>query len=243
MTIDGHAVADLVGRSGKKIFFMIEFTFARRELSESLTPFFNAPGEFFFAEAPQARLAALARIRPLPVSIIMARAGSAPSLFIFEEAKQGCPVVYREPFPWDESAAIKSIAADFSVAPTSAEEMYDMYVRHEVSDAAKKHFTTLVASLTERFFRTLDKANLHGSVYLDTPHDLPLTIPYHRRHVVIEDVPVASLLEKFGFSVRGGAPVTPRIALRYLAPFFELYFDDNRSEFNELLRRKLHWLA
>jgi hypothetical protein len=243
MVIDGRVVADPIGRSGKKVSFIIELTFAARELSESLAPFFNAPGEFFFAEAPQAQLAALARIKPLPLNIIAVRDGGKSSLFIFQEAEQGCSVVYRESFSWDASMAVRGIAQSFAVSFSSAEEIYGMYVRGEVSDAAKKYFDALVAPSAERFFGALDKANIHGLTYLDAPRDISLKTPYHRHHVTIENVPVASLLEKFGFSSDDAALMSPRIVLRYLAPFFELYFDNNRSELNELLKRKLHWLA
>ena len=145
VAIDGRVVIDPVGHSGKKVSFVIELTFASRELSETLAPFFNSPGEFFFAEAPQVQLSALARILPLPVSIITARDGQS-SLFVFQEAEKGCVVVYREPFLWDGEAVIRSIVADLGIPPSVAEEIYSMYVRGEVSDAAKKHLDTLVTN-------------------------------------------------------------------------------------------------
>lgn len=242
IVIDGHAAHDLVGHVGKKISIVMELTFANRELVGTLMPFFNAPGEFFFAEAPQARLAALAHVKPLPLSIIAAHGGKS-SLFVFQEGEKNCPVVYREPFLWDASAAVRGIAANVGVTVPSAREIYDTYIHGEVSEAAKKYFDALIAPLSERFLQALDKADVRGSVYIDAPQDPPLKIPYRRRRAVIEDVPVTALLEKFGFSVVDKTNISSRIVLRYLAPFFELYFDNNRSELNELLRRKLHWLA
>ena len=241
--VDGRIVADPVGHSGKKISFVIELTFASRELSEALAPFFNAPGEFFFAEGPQARLAALACVKPLPASIIAANDDGKSSLFILQEADRGCSVTYREPFPWDASAMIRSISRDLGVSDSSAEEIYEKYLRREVSDSAKKYLSALIAPVVERFLQALDKAHLHGSTYLDLPHDLPLQMPYHRHRVMIEEVPVATLLAKFGFLPDEAGKISPRMALRYLVPFFELYFDSYHSEINELLRRKLHWLA
>jgi hypothetical protein len=243
MTIDGRPAHDPIGRSGKKISFVIELTFVNRELAETLLPFFNAPGEFFFAESPQAQLAALAHIRPLPLCIITAQDGRKSSLFVLQEAEKGCPVVYHEPFAWDSMAAVRNIAADFGIAPALAEEIYDMYVRGEVSDAAKKHFDALVVPSTAGFLQAMDKADIHGYAYLDVPHGLSLKLPYRRRHAVIEDVPTATLLEKFGFSIDSKVKISPRIVLRYLAPFLELYLDNNQSELNELLRKKLHWLG
>jgi hypothetical protein len=243
VTIDGCPVSDSLGRSGKKISFVLELTFANRELSETLTPFFNAPGEFFFAEAAQARLAALARVRPLPVSILESAHNSGSSLFILQGADKGCPVVYREPFPWDGEAMVGSIARDLGIVPSAAEEIYGKYIRREVSDAANKYLDSLIAPASKRFLEVLDKADLRGSMYQDSPRDLPFKLPYRRRRVTLEAVPVDAFLKKFGFSVREGLTMEPRTALRYLVPFFELYFDNNRSELNELLRRKLHWLS
>ncbi len=243
IAIDSRVVADPIGRSGRKVSFVVELTFANRELSETLAPFFNSPGEFFFAEAPQARLSALARIKSLPVNMITTRDGERSSLFIFEAAEQGCPVVYREYFLWESGALAKSLATDLGIDPTSAEEVYNMYVRGEVSDAAKKHFEVVLAAATEQFLRALDQANLRGSVYVDAPRTLPFRVPRRRRYVIIEDVPVQSLLKKFGFSASDETQISPQVMLRYLAPFLELYFDHNRSELNKFLRRKLHWLA
>ena len=241
--INSRAVESPIGHSGGKVSFVIELTFVNRELAEVLAPFFNAPGEFFFAEAPQARLAALARIRPLPVNIVAARGDGVSSLFVLQEAERDFPVVYREPFPWDAREAIQNIAADLGISPALAEEIYDQYAGCEVSAAAKKHFDALVSPSLKRFLEMLDKANLRGTLYLDAPRSLPPNAPRRRRRTVMENVPVAEILEKFGFSVSGTGKVPPHIALRYLAPFFELYFDSNRSGLNELLRKKLHWLA
>jgi hypothetical protein len=241
--VDGRLVSDPVGRSGKKISFVIELTFANRELSETLTPFFNAPGEFFFAEAQQARLAALARIRPLPVSMIMTRDGGRSSLFVLEEAEKGCPVVYQEPFPWDAAAVVRQIAVDLGIDPVSAEDIYAMYVRREVSESAKKHLDTIADPSAKKFLQAIDKANLRGPAYLDAPRGLPFSLPHRRGKAVIEDLPTGELLQKFGFSAPAAGPIPQHVALRYLAPFLELYFDNNRSELNLRLRRRLHWLG
>ncbi|MGB7957586.1 MAG: hypothetical protein WCF77_01960 [Minisyncoccia bacterium] len=243
VTVDGHVVSDLVGRSGKKVSFVTDLTFSNRELSEMLLPFFNAPGEFFFAEGPQARLAALARVRALPVNMIVARDGGKSSLFVFEEAEEGCPVVYHEPFPWDPAAVVRQIAVDLGVDQISAEDIYTMYVYGEVSESVKKRLDTIADPSAKRFLQAIDKANLRGSVYLDVPRGLPFPLPHRRGKAIIEDFPTEEILLKFGFSARGGRHITQHVALRYLAPFFELYFDNNRSELNERLRRKLHWLA
>ena len=243
IAVDHRTISDPIGRTGKKVSFVIELTFVNRELSETLVPFFNAPGEFFFAEAQQARLAALARIHALPVNMITARDGGKSSLFIFEEAEKGCPVVYHEPFLWDAAAVVRQVAINLGIDPVSAEGIYTMYIRREVSESVKKYLDAIANSSTKRFLQAIDKANLRSSVYLDAPRDLPFSLPHRRGKAVIKDFPTAELLRKFGFSSRSDEYVPRRVALWYLAPFFELYFDNNRSELNERLRRRLHWLG
>jgi hypothetical protein len=244
IAIDGRVVADPVGRAAAAVSFVIELTFAARVLSDVLSPFFNAPGEFFFAEAPQARLSALVGAESL-ASAAMIRAGSdgTSSLFVFEAAEQGCPVVYREPFPWDATVPIRLIEEDLSVSRVSAEIIYRAYVRNDVSDGVKKYFDALIMPSFGRFLHAIDKAHLHGPVYSDTPYCLPFPLPYRRGSAILAPVPVETLLEHFGFSMREPTVLDPMIALRYLAPFFHLYFDTDRGVLNDLLRRKLHWLA
>jgi hypothetical protein len=140
-------------------------------------------------------------------------------------------------------AVVQGIADDLGVAPAQAEEIYRIYLSGDLSDTARKHFDALMVPLTAQFARALDKANIRGFTYLDAPRDLPFKLPYHRRRAVIENVPIDALLKKFGFSGSYHGEITPRLALRYLAPFFALYFDNNRSELNDLLQRKLHWLG
>lgn len=243
IAIDGHPVIHPVGHVGGKVSFVIELTFANREFSDLLAPFFNAPGEFFFAEAPQARLAALARIQSPPVNMVISGLNEKSSLFVLEEAEKGCPVVYREPFPWDATATVRGIAADLGVAQSVAEEIFHIYLHGQISDGAKKYFDAMSAPQMDRFLSAIDKANIHGPVYVDAPYDAPFKLPHRRGRAAIDPVPVEALLEKFGFAADGDAAVSPMLALRYLAPFFELYFDNNRSELNDVLRRKLHWLA
>lgn len=94
--VDGHAVMNPIGFTGKKISLLLELTFTNRETFENLKSFFNSPDEFFFIEAPQAWLLALARARELPLNWI---AGGG-NLFVFEKTADYYPVLYRENFAW-----------------------------------------------------------------------------------------------------------------------------------------------
>lgn len=214
IVIDGRALRNPIGRSGKKVSFVIELTFANRELAEALVPFFNAPGEFFFAEAPQARLAALARVRRIPLNLIKARGGARSSLFVLQEAERGCVALFREPFLWDSMAVVQGIADDLNIALAQAEEIYRIYVHGDLSDTARKHFDALMAPFLAQFAHALDKADIRGFTYLDAPRDLPFKLPYHRRRAVIENIPVDTLLKKFGFSgSRHGDHAAPHASL------------------------------
>lgn len=242
-TIDGRCVPDLLGHRGSNISLVFELTFTHRELFESLRPFFSSPEEFFFAEAPQARLAMLSGVHGFPVSLVVGRGDGKTSLFIFEDAEGKCPVLYREPFHWECDLFSKKVAAEFGIDFASAEDICALFWAGGVSGTIAKKMNELARPIAEQFFHDLDKATLHGSVFVDTPHAMPFSLPLKRKTVALEPVPVEDILKKFNFTLHDPSFATPRVMLHYFAPFFESYFKKNNSKLNEKLRHRVHWLA
>jgi hypothetical protein len=241
--VDGRPMADPLGHRGNKISLVLELTFTGRELFENLKPFFSSPEEFAFAEAPQASLEMLAGARGLPSSLVVGREDGKTSLFIFEETEGKCPVLYREPFHWESDGFVKRVAAEFGIDVDSAEEICSLFSAGAVSVVVAKKMNEIARPLAEQFFHDLDKANLHGTVFVDMQHALPFTLPVKCDHVTIAPVPIADIFKKFNFTSDDPAAMTPRVMLHYLAPFFELYFKKNHSKLNEKLRHRVHWLA
>ena len=257
VAVDGKLVADAVGGAGKKVSFLLELTFTRREIFDSLKEFFSAPEGFFFAESPQVHARMLSGVRSLPVHLIIGDG----SLFILQNPAQktarasargagagvgagAYPVLYREKLGWDFDTLLDAIAAEFAVSRAVAEGLYHAYAKGKMSETALRHFKKIVDPAAERFFREIELAKISGFVYLDAPFAPPFPLPYKHGRAVFEHPPLEEILQKFDFQVDARAIKLSLSAIsRSLAPFLEAYFDKSNSEINQKLRRRLHWLA
>lgn len=256
-SVDGKPVADAVGRAGKKISFLLELTFATRDIFENLKDFFSSPGGFFFAESPQVHLKMLAGIRPLPLHLLseskvplpkVPLAKGAFDLFIFQKngGKGGnvdYPILYREKFGWSFDSILGDVAAAYAVSRAVAEDLYRTYTKGKMSEMALRHFKKVIEPATERLLKEVERAKISGCVYVDAPLALPFPLPHKHQGAVFEPLPLEEILNKFGFTLRGEKIPAGGEGGRHLAAFLEAYFDKSRSEINQRLRKKLHWLA
>lgn len=241
--VDGRPVENPMGRSGSKISLLLELTFTNRSSFEELKQLFNAPEEFFFAESPQVRLAALSRVRPLPMNLIVA-SGADTSLFVLEKARDDHPVLYRERLDWDFNSLVQSIANALGTTKKASRELYDAYLEEKTSESVARHLRKMIDPALARFLASVDHAKIKGCVYVDASVDLPFKLPYRHGGATFESMPVNEVMSALGFtSDLAQWKISPNIASRYLAPFFEAYFDKHYSEINKKLRRRLHWLA
>ncbi len=236
--IDGNAIVNPEGFVGKKIELLLELTFTTRDLFEMFKPFFNSPDAFFFAESPQARLASLARVRKLPVNLIVA-GEQGSSLFVLDAARGKYPVLYRESLLWDFASLLRRIEAEFSVTDVVAKNLYDAYCNGRMSPSAARAFKKIIDPVFEAFFKEIEKKKIKGFVYLDAPYDLPVQFPYKRHGIVFERFPITEMLQELGFA---GTDSEAPASSRHLLPFFEAYFDNRNEDINRKLRRRLHWL-
>jgi hypothetical protein len=241
--IDGHLVVNPVGFTGKKISLLLELTFTGRALFEDLKQFFNAPEDFFFAESAQARLASLARIRKLPLNLIVDEGARGASLFVLEKTKDGHPVMYREKLLWSFNVLFLRIAAELGVSEGAAREMYRAYLNKAMSENATRVFKKIIDPAVEQFLKELGKGKLKGFIYVDADHDMPFVLPHKRGLVTFDHFPLAEILQQLGFADREGNCGTDAVVSRHILPFIEAYFDKSNSEINQKLRRRLHWLA
>lgn len=243
-TVDGKAIPHSpVGMGGKKISLLLEFVFTTRAVFEDLKPFFNTPEGFFFAEAPQAHLSALSRVRKLPLNLIMADDEGA-SLYVLEKPKGEHAVLYRERLGWRFSSFAEEIAKALAVSEHTAQQLYCLYHHGKMSAAAERAFKKTVEPALAAFFKELEKAKVKGTVYVDLPHALPFALPHKHGAAVLEEHPAQEMLAEFGFTAdlsRFGEG--KNAVLRPLLYFIEAYFDKSNSEINQKLRRRLHWLA
>ena len=247
--VNGRALASPIGIAGKKISLLLELTFTTRRIFEDLKPFFNSPEEFFFAEAPQAHLRAIARVQKLPLNLIAA-GGDGASLFVLERPKGEYAVLYRERFHWSFSSLLRSIGEAFAVNEEVAKKLYCLYHRGLVSENAKRAFKKIMEPTLRAFFGEIAKGKVRGAVYVDMPHALPVPLPYKHGAATLEERPVKEILAGLGFTLPGHRPKgrahvdgEDNAVPRMLLYFVEAYFDKSDSEINRKLRRRLHWLA
>jgi hypothetical protein len=247
--VDGKAVANPVGLTGKKISLLLELTFATRALFEDLKECFNAPDHFFFGEAPQVHLSALARVRTLPLGLVAAKrngSAAAGSFYVLQKAKEDYPVLYREPFAWSSSSLFRAIMKEFALGERAAKEVYHAYMSGDVSDAAARTLKRTLQPAVHDLLGEIEKLKVKGTLYIDMPYPVPLEFPHHHAGVTIEEHPVAELLAGLGFTADPGFMGNGRGNGRrvcFLLYFLEAYFDKSDSEINRKLRRRLHWLA
>ena len=241
--IDGKAAADPAGFPGKKVTLLLELTFTGRKLFEELKPLFNSSDHFFFAEAPQAHLASLARVRDLPLNLVVAEDDGA-SLFVFQKAKDDYAVLYREPLAWSARMLVSPIAEALRVSEAAAKNLYRIYRRGGVSESAARVFKKTLQPSFDAFLKEIARAKVSGPIYIDCEGGAPFETPYRHGGARIEEHPVGELLAELGFTAdqeffkEGGGG-----SLRSLIYFLEAYFDRSNSEINQKLRRRLHWLA
>jgi hypothetical protein len=245
MAIDGKSTAHPLGFLGDEVRFVLEFTFARRPLFERLRSLFNSPESFFFAESAQVRLSVLASVRPLPLSLIVARdGGNDAALFILQSAKDEEAVLYRERFPWSFEPVVHAIQESFSLSRDAARDVYCAYVDGEMSDDARRSVRAIFGDSAERFEIAVQKTKIHGHAYIDASFPPPFQLPYRAGRAVVEDIPFDALCAKFGVSLRGGKfEESGSVLWRHLAPFLSMYFDHDQAAVNGLLRKRVHWLT
>lgn len=241
--VDEKPLRSPVGFAGKKISLLLTLTFTSRELFENLKPFFNLPEGFFFVEAPQARLRALSRVRDLPLNLIVAD-GAGASLYIFMKPGGEHAVLYREKLNWTFSLLTQKIREALTVSEAAAKELYCLYHKGEMSEAARRAFKKTVEPALQALFRELERAKVKGPVYIDMPDALPFALPLKHGAITFEEHPIGEVFHKLGFSADLGAFGENKSAvLRPLLYFLEAYFDREKSLINRKLRRRLHWLA
>ena len=231
--IDGHAVMNPIGFTSRKITVLLELTFTSRD-------------EFFFMESPQAWLLSVARARELPLNLIAPRSGQPAPLFIFEQAKEGYPMLYREQLDWSFDRIFERIGEELGVSAETAKDLYQAYRNGEFSQAVERGFRRIVQPAVENLLGAVESADIKGRIYLDVDLPAPFDLPYKHKGATFEQLPLADIVAELDLNadpVFENASVPSHRMFRNLAPFFEAYFAKNTSEINQKLRRRLHWLA
>ena len=241
--VDGKAVVSPVGFAGKKITLFLEMTFTTRAIFEDLKYFFNSPEEFFFAEAPQALLSSLSRVRKPPLSLVVVNNGGT-TLYVLEKPKDEYPVLYREKLGWAFGSFFRKITEELGVSEKVARDLYKKHLDGDMSEHVKKAVKKAIQPALDAFWEEIGKGKLRGFAYIDAQSAMPFALPHRHGPATFEKHPVGDILAQLGFSADPGVADGDRNAtLRATLYFLEAYFDKSNSDVNQKLRRRLHWLA
>jgi hypothetical protein len=242
--IDKKRTDNPIGFVGDRVSLVLELTFTTRDLFDDFYELFSSSEPFFFEESAQASLSAVARVKPLPLNLFTFRAGASANLSIFDAPRESYPVLYRETSHWPFEDALLQIQDYFSVGREAALDMYEMYCCEKLSADAARGMRPLIQPSADLFFKDAECARLKGSIFIDAPYSLPFEMPLQRGKAAYEPLPLKEILEKVGLRMNPDSlSLPPHILFRHVAPFIEMYFERNHSQFNEGIRRRLHWLT
>lgn len=241
--IDDHRVVNPLGFQGRTVGAVLELTLTTRDVLNDAKKLFRTRRDFFFTEIGRAELMTLERLEPLPFSLLVLGTTGPSFFFVMAEAATG-HLIYRGEFQWSVQSLCDAIMSSLDVSAPVAEKLYRSYLRRETSQSVERFFNRLLKPAERAFFDEARNSRIRGRAYLDSAVALPFPLPYRKRNVMFDELPLRSILERLGFHINLAEwPISERGIVRRLAPFFERYYDTSDSTINQWLRRHLTWLG
>lgn len=243
--VDGHQVINPIDFKAKRIDAILELTLTTRAVFESWKNFFNIgqARDFFFTEISRSELSVLSKFKTAPQSLVVVETGGTTAFHLDPSSKN--MFVKRATLDWDMNEILGAIRNNWGVEEPIAREIYSNYLKKEASPAVMRHLSRLLEPILTKFSQALQKTGFTGLVYLDSELPLPFVFPKKLSRMTLNDMPISSILEKFGFKADlKNWPIPDYIAARRLAPLLEFYYNnDKETDINHWLRRRLHWLG
>ncbi len=238
--VDGRETINPVGQPGKKLEAVFEITFTTRDIFEQWRNFFNSHDGFRFVDMSRAHLSAISKVKPSPVSLIMFEK-KRTRFYGADESKKKVSTKKGQ-VHWTLHSLLEPIMETWGVGEYAAQGIYEAYLRKEVSGEVEKIISKLLKPVIRNLAPALAKTKLKGKVHVYSQFSLPFPLPKKIGNVVLEELPLSSLLEKLGFEQRtAGFP--PHRIFHYLVSFLEFYYDKENSPANRWLKRRVHWLT
>ncbi len=240
--IDGHYVLNPLGFKASSVEVMLELILTTRAVFEDIRSFAKERQDFFFTELTRSEANILQKTEKLPMSILSL--GEARSAYaVVEPAKVG-QTIARGIFSWTTGELIKKIEEKWLVNRETAEVIYDLYLKNEISAETSKAIARIIAPAEKAFFREFRDLKTRGPVYVDSDRPLPWPLPAVKYGRKLVPCPMGRLLDHFGFRTDFASwPIRPEGAFRFLAPFWDFYYDRSDTTVNRWLRRHLNWLG
>lgn len=240
-TIDGHPVLNPFGFRAQKIEALIELILTTRPVYEEARRL-SGDNDVFFTEIAHAELSMLEKVEDAPINVLRLRPWHS-SFFVRTPSPIGYTVTRGE-LGWTIACFEEGIKEAWGVSRDTARSIYEGELRGAYSASTSKFLVKLIKICSQMFAKEMDGSGLKGKVFLDTSLSLPFALPLKKRGMVIQDPPLPALLERFGFTLGEDLHKLPAsILFRWLAPFFESFYDRGQGGLNEWLRNHLHWLG
>ncbi len=240
--IDGHRVLNPLGFKASELEVVLELILTTRPVYEDIKNFAGRRQDFFFTELTRSELNVLQKTEEAPLSVL--RLGETGSTYAtIESAKLG-QTIARGKFPFRTGSFLEAIEQGWLVNRETAEVVYEMYLRRDVSGHTEKAIGKLLAPAEKSFFKAFKEAKLKGPVYVESEIPLPWPLPLTKYGRKLAAPPLSKLLDHFGFRTDLKVwPVREEAVFRLLAPYWDHYFDRSDTTVNRWLRRHLNWLG
>jgi hypothetical protein len=238
--LDGHRVLHPVGMKAEKLEAVLELSLTTRELFHDIKSFLKSRQNLYFTEIGRAELLTISKTEPLPLHVLRLR---APASLIMRLESE--PIGYsleRKEFNFEEDMILSAISAEWGISRSVAKELYEAWLRKDMSASAEEFFDRLIGPVSEKFTKELAEAKFKGKVFLEHDLPLPFDLPYTKGKIDLREPPLAETLARSGFTVPS-APWAESVLFRKIAPFLSFYYDKSDTTLNRWLKRHLSWLG
>ncbi|HEY4525674.1 MAG TPA: hypothetical protein VJL32_01075 [Candidatus Paceibacterota bacterium] len=240
--IDGHRVLNPLEFCAHKVEAVLELTLTVRSVLDGVKTILKNKPNFYFTETARAELAALARDHKLPLSLLYL--GEQKSICLVLESSPVGQIFSRRPLKWSSLSIAQALTKEWGIDSGVAHRIYHLFLESNISERGSKTVRKSMEPVRMSLMKAIDEAHPRGRVYVSSPLPLFMELPLRRGKVTIEEISVEELMRHFGFSIHEeGWPLSPSQTLRFLAPFWEYYYDRSDSTVNRWLKRHLNWLG
>jgi len=239
--VDNKELLDPAGALGRTLHVAIELTFTARPTYERVRFLFDRE-KFFFTETGKASLHVLQRFSSSPVGVLLL---DAPQSFLLGyHAPKPFFAMHYGAIPWADTSFLETIAIRWGVPPVAQYELYDSYIRKELSLPILEELETAFLARAKGLFHAVRTSRLQGKIYVLSRTLFPFALPRKEGKCTFVAPSLRHVCEDLGFRVE---PFEWRMEegelFVRLAPFFDFYYDKSESALGRGLRRRLHWLG
>lgn len=238
--VDGRAVIDPLGLSGKRITAILELTFAVRTLFEQWQNFFNADHGFFFTTETYATASTLERTGTKPAVVLSI--GELQSYCAYLGTLRNVPFLSGGPVSWSHTSLRQAVAERWRVGGTATADILGKYAAQTMSSHVRADLNVAIRHSFSELTRELSRHRVRGTVFVQSETPLPVELPYRVGPITLQHMGLEQILEPLGFTLSETRIGTVDM-MDYLAPFLEFYYDTSNSRVNHWLRRRVHWFT